>query len=34
VREEASVRGIWDPTQTNGGKANILTDQSRKFALL
>lgn len=26
--------GIWDPTQTNGGKADILTDQHRKFSLL
>lgn len=26
--------GIWDPTQTGGGKADILTDQCREFSLL
>lgn len=34
AREEASVRGVWDPAQTHGGEANILTDQDRKFSLL
>ena len=26
--------GIWDPTQTDDGKADILTDQCREFSLL